>query len=74
MNRVTRCDEDVVEALYNDLKSYGLKEVTISMILNILPQSVDELRTLLVFEEKVPDENILKEIVEKISQQCSKKQ
>jgi len=73
LNNVVKCNEDVIEELYNELRKYELKETTIAMILNILPQTIDELKTLMVFEERIPDENMLKEIINMINEQCSQK-
>jgi len=73
LDRVVKCDEDVAEELYNELKKYGFKEASISMILNIIPQSIDELKALLVFEESIPDESVIKSIVEEINRSCSGK-
>lgn len=72
LEATVKCDEAVVEALYEELKSQNLKEATISMILNVLPATVDELRILLNFEDKAPDESALKNIVETISARCKR--
>jgi len=74
LDKVVRCNENDVEELYNELKKYGFKEVTTSMILNIIPQSIDELRTLMVFEESIPDENVLKNVVDMINERCGKRE
>jgi DNA-directed RNA polymerase subunit F len=70
LDKVSKCSDDAAEEVYNELKKYGLKETSIAMIINIVPQSIDELRTLLVFEEKIPDEQILKNIVELLNSKC----
>ncbi len=70
LDNVSKCDDKAVEDMYNTLKSFKLKDITISMILNILPRSLDELRTLLTFEETVPEDSVLNKILEFINQNC----
>ncbi|MEL9939754.1 MAG: hypothetical protein QW632_00505 [Ignisphaera sp.] len=70
LDKVEKCDYEKIENLYNELKKFGFKETTLAMILNILPRSVDELRALLVFEDRVPEEDVLKNVVEIISNTC----
>jgi len=71
LDRVVKCPEDSAEELFEKLKMYGLKEETASMILNVVPTSVDELRTLLFLESRVPEENVLDEIVKLVSEHCT---
>uniref|UniRef100_A0A7J3QCT9 DNA-directed RNA polymerase subunit Rpo4 n=1 Tax=Ignisphaera aggregans TaxID=334771 RepID=A0A7J3QCT9_9CREN len=70
LNNVSKCDSEAVEALYKSLKNYNLKDATISIILNILPRSLEELKILLIFEDSVPDDTILNKIIETINQYC----
>ncbi|MDK6029504.1 hypothetical protein QPL79_09020 [Ignisphaera sp. 4213-co] len=70
LDKVEKCDYEKIDYMYNELKKLGFKEVTISMILNIVPKSIDELRTLLVFEEKIPDDDVLKTIIDMILNNC----
>lgn len=67
----TKCDIDKSEKLYNELKTFNLKELTISLIINLLPKTIDELKFVVAtFEERVPDEEILNRILELVSQYC----
>jgi len=71
LDRVVNCPEDSAEELFEKLKMHGLKEETAAMILNVVPTSVDELRTLLFLESRVPEENVLDEIVKLVSERCT---
>jgi len=71
LDRVVKCPEDSAEELFEKLKMYGLKEETAAMILNVVPTSIDELRTLLFLESRVPEENVLEEIVKLVSEHCT---
>lgn len=67
---ISKCDSEKAEQLYSELKKMNLKEVTIAMIINIRPKIVDELRTLLIFEDRIPDEEVLKEIIDLLDKYC----
>lgn len=70
LDRVSKCDDGAVEHIYKMLKDFKLKDITASMLLNIAPRSLDELKTLLTFEETVPDDATLNKILELISKSC----
>ncbi|MCS7110772.1 MAG: hypothetical protein N3D82_05420 [Ignisphaera sp.] len=70
LDRTSKCDDKAVEYIYEMLKNLKLKDTTISMILNILPRNLDELRILLTFEETIPDDSILNKILDAINQNC----
>lgn len=70
LNNVSKCDEKSVEDLYEKLRSLKLKDTTVSIILNILPKNLDELKILLTFEETIPEDAILNKIIDMITQSC----
>uniref|UniRef100_A0A7J3I809 DNA-directed RNA polymerase subunit Rpo4 n=1 Tax=Ignisphaera aggregans TaxID=334771 RepID=A0A7J3I809_9CREN len=70
LDSVSKCDDKAIEYIYDVLKSFKLKDTTISMILNILPRSLDELKILLNFEESLPEDSILNKILDLINQHC----
>ncbi|MEM3926734.1 MAG: RNA polymerase Rpb4 [Desulfurococcaceae archaeon] len=59
-----------VEKVKKYLVSKGLKAETIVMIINICPMDIDELRSLMEFEEKVYEESVLNEIVNYLKNYC----
>jgi len=72
VSKFSKCDPERVEELYEKLvKEIGFKEVTASMIINIVPTTIDELRTLLQFEASVPDESVLSKVLELLKEYCS---
>ncbi len=67
----TKCDEDKGEKLYKELKAFNLKELTISLLINLLPKTIDELKFVVAtFEEKIPEEEILNKILDLLKQYC----
>jgi len=56
------------------LASLGLREESIVMIMNICPQTIDELFTLLVFEEKTPEKENLEAILSLVKEYCLQSQ
>lgn len=70
LDKVSKCSEDSAERLYKELISMGFKEITASMIVDIRPMTIDELRMLLLFEPRVPDEDVLKKVLELLDQLC----
>ena len=68
----TKCDPNRVEELFEKLtKDIGFKEVTAAMIINIVPTTIDELRTLLQFEASVPEEEVLSRVLEMLREYCT---
>jgi len=70
LDKVSKCSEDSAEQIYQQLLSMGFKEITASMIVDIRPMTMDELRMLLLFEPRVPDEDVLKKVLELLDQLC----
>lgn len=66
VRKFTKCDEEKIEELRGFLEEKGFNERTIAMILSICPTTIEELRSLLVFEDKTYDTDVLNEIVETI--------
>lgn len=66
VRRFTKCDEEKIEELRSFLEERGFNEKTIAMVLSICPTTIEELRSLLVFEDKTYDTDVLNEIVETI--------
>ncbi len=68
--QVSKCDPENAEKVYRELVNMGFKEITAAMIVNIRPRVLDELRTLLVFETEVPEEDVLKKVLELLDTYC----
>jgi len=68
--QLSKCSADNAEKAYREIINMGFKEITAAMIVNIRPRIVDELRTLLVFESSIPDESVLKKVLEILDVYC----
>lgn len=66
----TMCDYNRARELMSKLQEFKLKDITISLIINIAPKTIDELRMLLSFETVIPDENILNNILWLVKEYC----
>ncbi len=73
LDRVVKCDAENAEKLYQELLNLGLMEISAAMIVDIRPISIGELRTLLHFETRMPDEEVLRKILELLDQYCPAK-
>ncbi len=69
VSKLSKCKEP--EPVLNELTNLGLKEVTAVMLVNNCPNSVDEVRALLNFEEKTADDELLNRILEIVGKCCS---
>ncbi|MCC6054071.1 MAG: RNA polymerase Rpb4 [Thermosphaera sp.] len=58
------------EEFAEKLVAIGLREESIVMIMNMCPRSIDELLTLLVYEERVPEKEQLERILGIMSEYC----
>jgi len=58
--------EELVEELING----GLTEITAVMIANIVPKNKDEVKALLTFEHKNISDELVKDILQKVSKYC----
>ncbi len=67
---VEKCRLDNPYEVIEQLRSLGLQDTTIAMILNVRPKTIDELRTLMVFEKEMPEEPTLNRILEILDQVC----
>jgi len=70
VKKLSYCSEGAAERLMEELTSMGFKRITAAMIINIRPRVLDELRTLLVFESRVPDEDVLNRVLELLDEYC----
>ena len=70
VKKLAYCPEEAAEKLMEELVSMGFKRITAAMIINIRPRILDELRTLLVFESRVPDEDVLNRVLELLDKHC----
>jgi DNA-directed RNA polymerase subunit F len=68
-----KINPEAASSLRKTLEQYGLKPETIIMIMNICPQTLDELRILLVLEEKVIDTDTANEILGHVKTYCTSK-
>lgn len=67
----TMCNPDKVDELVNILKNeFKLRDTSISLIINILPETLDELRMLLAFETTIPEEDVLRKILDLVKEFC----
>jgi DNA-directed RNA polymerase subunit F len=74
LRKFSKIPPEKVEELREKLVSMGLKEESIIMIMNVCPGTIDELRTLLVLEEKVLESEQLEKIVNLLKEYCVEKQ
>jgi len=74
LSKFTKCVEDKIEELINELKKFDLDDRTIAMIASICPDTIEELRTLLVFESREIDADTLDKILEVIDKYRIKEQ
>ncbi len=70
LSKSSKLTPEEAESLKNTLLKYGLKEETAIMIVNICPQTLDELRTLLELEEKYIDTETAEEILKMVKSYC----
>lgn len=74
LNKFSRVPPERAGELREKLSSFGFKEKSIIMIMNICPRSIDELRTLLVFEESVYDTSVLEQVLAVLRDYCLEEQ
>jgi DNA-directed RNA polymerase subunit F len=65
---LVRCDEG--EELYSKLLELGLSSLTASMVVDVAPKSLDELRILLNFEPTEVPEEVQSKVLELVSTYC----
>jgi DNA-directed RNA polymerase subunit F len=70
LSEFSKMPPESAEALRKVLKKFDLKDETIVMIINICPETIDELRTLFELEEKVIDTETAEQILETIKPYC----
>jgi len=70
LQRFNKVSLEKATELQEKLSSLGLKEKTIIMIMNTCPKTRDELRPLLVFEEKILETEQLDKIINLLSEYC----
>ncbi|MEM1682874.1 MAG: RNA polymerase Rpb4 family protein [Ignisphaera sp.] len=67
---VSKCDPEKAKELIEKLQLMKLKDITIALILNICPSTLDELRMLLAFETVTPEETELNKILDLVKEYC----
>ncbi|MEM1533495.1 MAG: hypothetical protein QW164_05435, partial [Desulfurococcaceae archaeon] len=72
LRKFSKMSGEEAEELLNELNSFNLRNESKVMIVNICPQTIEELRALLVLEDKVFDTNELESILSIISKYCPK--
>ncbi|MEM2578787.1 MAG: DNA-directed RNA polymerase subunit F [Desulfurococcaceae archaeon] len=72
LRKFSKMSSEEAEELLNELNSFNLRNESKVMIVNICPQTIEELRALLVLEDKVFDTNELESILSIISKYCPK--
>lgn len=70
LQTVTKCNSDRIEELVEKLQAMKLKDITISLIINVYPRTIDELKMLLAFEPTIVEEVELNNILELIREYC----
>lgn len=65
------CNPEKAEELVDKLKKeYKLGDTTIALIINMVPETLDELRMLLAFETVVPEEEVQHKVLELVKEYC----
>jgi len=72
LRKFSKMSPESAKLLREKLKEYNLKEETIVMIINICPESLDELRSLLELEERFVETEKAEEILSLIKEHCGK--
>ena len=62
--KFSKVDSKVVKELYQKLNEYGLKPQTIIQIINIMPRTSDELKVILIEEDKFFSEEEVSRIID----------
>lgn len=70
LHKFSKVSVDNADELEKELKALGLREESIIMIMNICPKTHDELRALLVFEERVLETEQLDAIIKLLEKYC----
>lgn len=71
LSTFTKCDPDVAKQVYGRLRDeFGLKDLTASMIVSIVPRTIDEIRVMLDFEDRLIETEELEKIVELLKNTC----
>lgn len=70
LSKFSRVPPEKAGELREKLVSFGFKSESIVMIMNICPRSVDELRTLLVLEDKVYETSVLEQVLALLKEYC----
>jgi DNA-directed RNA polymerase subunit F len=73
LKRFSKIPYERVGEVKEFLRSKGLREESIIMIVNICPKTVDELRPLLELEDKTLETSVAEEISNFMSQYCVEK-
>jgi len=72
LKKFSKTSPEAAVALREKLAGYGLREETIVMIVNICPETLDELRPLLELEEKFVETEKATEILNTVKEYCGK--
>ncbi len=71
LTRFTKIPPDKCEELLNKLQELGFKRITCVQLINICPESVDEARVLMNFEDRTVTTEELEQVVELIKSYLS---
>lgn len=74
LHKFSKIPPEKVEELRKNLVAMGLKDGSIVMIMNICPTTTDELRTLLVLEDKVFETEQLDKMLSLLKEYCVEEQ
>ncbi len=72
LSKFSKLDVSGAKALDRELQAFNLKPETRVMIVNICPSTLDELRTLLVLEERTIDTEEAEKILDIVYKYCIK--
>ncbi|MEZ0393623.1 MAG: RNA polymerase Rpb4 family protein [Desulfurococcaceae archaeon] len=70
LKKFSKVPPEKAPELYDELLRQGLKASTAVMIINVCPQSVDDLRLLLEGEERIFDSEFMNDILNKVKLYC----
>ena len=70
LRKYSKMSSDRANALDRELQAFNLKPETRIMIINICPETLDELRTLLVLEERIIETEEAEKILDIVKKYC----
>ncbi len=72
LRKFSKMEPEDAEALSRELDSFNLKTETKIMLINICPETLDELRPLLILEERLIETEEAEKILDVVNKYCRK--